>query len=199
MKKLAILAVLALAAMALTAYAAVGPGLLGPDEGGPVQNVGPAAHDPQGPPETVATVNPAGVEVALPEQAADIVSDKNQVWNGGAPGLTRASGPASDGGAGPPAEKPPTMVKTENPAGVSIELPQHALAIVSEKNPVWNGGAPGAEKRQGPAGNEGQGPPEKQQVCHKPGTPAAKTLKLPRPAAEHHKDAHKDSSGPCPS
>ncbi len=40
-------------------------------------------------------------------------------------------------------------------------------------------------------------PPEEVTICHKPGTPAQKTLTLPRKAAEKHIAAHGDSLGPC--
>jgi hypothetical protein len=42
-----------------------------------------------------------------------------------------------------------------------------------------------------------QGPPEEQTICHKPGTPAQKTMTLPQPAAEAHL-RHGDTAGPCP-
>jgi hypothetical protein len=41
------------------------------------------------------------------------------------------------------------------------------------------------------------GVPEEQTICHKPGTPAQKTMTLPQPAAEAHL-RHGDTAGPCP-
>jgi len=45
--------------------------------------------------------------------------------------------------------------------------------------------------------NHPSGPPDKVVICHKPGTPAEKTLTLPHPAAEAHIRAHGDTPGPC--
>ena len=228
MKKLAILAIVALAALGLTAYAIAAPapprrggGALGPPDTleaanpagieidlpatamAPEQNPlwngdapglssdGPGGDHAQGPPVKITTDNRAGHTVDLPEQSMAL--DKNPLWNGDAPGLS-SDGPDGDHAQGPP-EKTPTV----NPADHKIELPGHAEAVVSEKNPHWGGGAPGAENRQGLVGDHGQGPREKQEVCHKPGTPAEKTLKLPRPAAEHHTAKHGDTANACPS
>ncbi len=43
----------------------------------------------------------------------------------------------------------------------------------------------------------GQQSPPRVVVCHKPGTPAQKTMTLPQPAAEAHL-RHGDTLGPCP-
>lgn len=40
-------------------------------------------------------------------------------------------------------------------------------------------------------------PPQQVTICHKPGTPAQKTLTLPYPAATSHISAHGDTMGPC--
>lgn len=45
--------------------------------------------------------------------------------------------------------------------------------------------------------NHPPGPPDKVTICHKPGTPAEKTLTLPHQAAEHHIASHGDTLGPC--
>lgn len=42
----------------------------------------------------------------------------------------------------------------------------------------------------------GQGPPEKETICHKPGTPAEKTKEVPSQAVPGHLD-HGDERGPC--
>ena len=43
----------------------------------------------------------------------------------------------------------------------------------------------------------GQQSPPRVTICHKPGTPAQKTMTLPQPAAQAHL-AHGDRRGPCP-
>ena len=45
--------------------------------------------------------------------------------------------------------------------------------------------------------SQGDGPPDQVVICHKPGTPAEKTMTLPRPAAENHIRSHGDTAGPC--
>ena len=45
--------------------------------------------------------------------------------------------------------------------------------------------------------NHPPGPPDKVMICHKPGTPAEKTLTLPHQAADQHMASHGDSAGPC--
>lgn len=45
--------------------------------------------------------------------------------------------------------------------------------------------------------NHPPGPPDKVTICHKPGTPAQKTLTLPHRAAEKHIARHGDTLGPC--
>lgn len=40
-------------------------------------------------------------------------------------------------------------------------------------------------------------PPEQVVICHKPGTPAEKTMTLPQPGAENHIRSHGDTMGPC--
>ncbi len=40
-------------------------------------------------------------------------------------------------------------------------------------------------------------PPPQVTICHKPGTPAQKTMTLPYPAAMSHIRAHGDTMGPC--
>ena len=42
----------------------------------------------------------------------------------------------------------------------------------------------------------GDGPPDQMVICHNPGTPAEKTMTLPRPAAENHIRSHGDTPGP---
>lgn len=42
----------------------------------------------------------------------------------------------------------------------------------------------------------GQGPPEKETICHKPGTPAEKTMEAPPSALSGHLN-HGDERGPC--
>jgi len=42
-----------------------------------------------------------------------------------------------------------------------------------------------------------QAQPQQVTICHKPGTPAQKTLTLPYPAATSHVSAHGDTMGPC--
>jgi hypothetical protein len=44
----------------------------------------------------------------------------------------------------------------------------------------------------------GQQSPPRITICHKPGTPAEKTMTLPLPAAQGH-FGHGDVPGPCPS
>jgi len=41
------------------------------------------------------------------------------------------------------------------------------------------------------------GPPVKETICHKYGTPAQKTLTLPHPAAVKHMEEHGDTKGAC--
>jgi hypothetical protein len=53
-----------------------------------------------------------------------------------------------------------------------------------------------------PPGPPPPGPPpshddERVTICHKPGTPAEKTLSIPRPALDSHL-GHGDTMGPCP-
>ncbi|MDQ3642936.1 MAG: transmembrane protein 268 [Actinomycetota bacterium] len=43
----------------------------------------------------------------------------------------------------------------------------------------------------------GQQSPPRVTVCHKPGTPAQKTMTLPQPAVQAHL-GHGDIPGPCP-
>lgn len=43
----------------------------------------------------------------------------------------------------------------------------------------------------------GQESPPRVTVCHKPGTPAQKTMTLPQPAVDAHM-RHGDIPGPCP-
>ena len=43
----------------------------------------------------------------------------------------------------------------------------------------------------------GQQSPPRATVCHKPGTPAQKTMTLPQPAVQAHL-GHGDTPGPCP-
>ena len=43
----------------------------------------------------------------------------------------------------------------------------------------------------------GQQSPPRVVVCHKPGTPAQKTMTLPEPAVQAHL-GHGDTLGPCP-
>lgn len=45
--------------------------------------------------------------------------------------------------------------------------------------------------------NHPPGPPAKTTICHKPGKPAEKTLRLPHKAAARHMDRHGDTAGPC--
>jgi len=45
--------------------------------------------------------------------------------------------------------------------------------------------------------NHPPGPPSTVTICHKPGTPAQKTLTLPHNAAAHHIAAHGDTTGAC--
>ncbi len=53
---------------------------------------------------------------------------------------------------------------------------------------------PAVGKQSPPVGGNS---PAKVAVCHKPGSPAQKTLMLPRPAVEAH-IGHGDTPGPCP-
>ena len=45
--------------------------------------------------------------------------------------------------------------------------------------------------------NHPPAPPDKETICHKPGTTAQKTLTLPHQAAEKHIEEHGDTPGAC--
>ena len=53
---------------------------------------------------------------------------------------------------------------------------------------------PAVSQQSPPVGQES---PPRVTVCHKPGTPAQKTMTLPQPAVDAHL-GHGDIPGPCP-
>lgn len=68
-----------------------------------------------------------------------------------------------------------------------------AALLVATAVPMVGGGSALANHR----GQGNQGPPDMTTICHKPGTPAEKTLELPHQAADNHIAKHSDTLGAC--